>query len=194
MVGTPPVPQEVRVMGTKKLGMRILAASLVLLFPVTTSPVLAGASTASLSGQLFSVVSSEPLVGAKLHLQDPATGRSYVSSPTEADGRVDVAQLPPSSYRIAVESNGGLYVVDAPVKLDAGEARSVRLSVREAGGRGRAGRAESGSTPSDPGNTSFWSNPLTATLVVVGAAILVGVIVDEATSDDDETPASPSNP
>jgi len=35
---------------------------------------------------------------------------------------------------------------------------------------------------------SFWDNPLTATLIVLGAAVVVGVVVDELTDDDEASP------
>lgn len=185
-------------MRTKSPAVRILASILVLVFPLTATPLLAGVGTASISGTLFSAATSTPLAGARLHLKDAATGGSYVSSPAGIDGAFDVANLPASSYRIAVESNGGLYVVDTPVKLDAGAPRHLRLAVRTTG-RGRSGRADSGAKAEEANkngaqDTSFWSNPLTATLLVVGGAILVGVIVDQATDDDNSTPASASAP
>ena len=42
------------------------------------------------------------------------------------------------------------------------------------------------------GGTGVWNNPATAALIVVGAAIVLGLLIDAAT-DDDEGPASPSN-
>jgi len=187
-------------MRTTSPATRILATVLLLVFPLTASPLFAvtGAmpgGTASISGTLFSVSSATPLAGARLHLED-ARGSSYVSAPAGVDGAFDVVDLPASSYKVAVESHGSLYVVDTPVKLEPGASQRVRLAVRDGGkGRGRGGREET--TPPPPNktgakDTSFWSNPLTATLIVVGGAILVGVIVDQATNDD--TPASPSLP
>jgi len=185
-------------MRVKSPATRILATVLLLVFPSTASPLLATVETASISGTLFSVTSSTPLAGARLHLED-ARGSSYVSAPAGVDGAFDVGGLPASSYRVAVESNGALYVVNTPVKLEAGASQRVRLAVRDGGrGRGRSGRAESGTTESGKteeekkNGTSFWSNPLTATLIVVAGAVVVGVIVDQATSDD--AIASPSLP
>jgi len=190
--------REERAMRVKSPATRILATVLLLVFPSTASPLLATVETASISGTLFSVTSSTPLAGARLNLED-ARGGSYVSAPAGVDGAFDVGGLPASSYRVAVESNGALYVVNTPVKLEAGASQRVRLAVRDGGGRGRgrSGRAESGTTESgkaeeNKNGTSFWSNPLTATLIVVAGAVLVGVIVDQSTSDD--TPASPSLP
>ena len=186
-------------MRVKSPATRILATVLLLVFPSTASPLLATVETASISGTLFSVTSSTPLAGARLHLED-ARGGSYVSAPAGVDGAFDVGGLPASSYRVAVESKGALYVVNTPVKLQAGASQRVRLAVRDGGGkgRGRSGRAESGTTESGKteeekkNGTSFWSNPLTATLIVVAGAVVVGVIVDQATSDD--AVASPSLP
>jgi hypothetical protein len=181
-------------MRMKSPAARILASTLIVMFPLPAMPpTIAASGGATISGTLFSASSSAPLAGARLFLKDPASGASYTSSLSGADGSFDTVSVPASSYRVAIESNGGLYVVDTPVTLDAGSSRHLRVAVREME-RARAGRAE-GETPPPEGqkaaaeDTSFWSNPLTATLVVVGGAILVGVLVDNATNDDDE-PAS----
>jgi hypothetical protein len=42
---------------------------------------------------------------------------------------------------------------------------------------------------------TLWDNPLTATLIVVGGAVVTGLIIDAIDDDDTNTPtASPSNP
>jgi hypothetical protein len=38
-----------------------------------------------------------------------------------------------------------------------------------------------------------WNNPLTAALIIVGSAVVLGLIIDQAVSDDDEPTASPSD-
>ena len=184
-------------MCVKSSAARILASALIVTFPLpVTPPALAATAdgTAAISGTLFSATSSTPLAGARLHLKDPVTGASFVSSVAGADGAFDLENVPASSYHLAVESNCSLYVVDAPVRLDADATRHVRVAVRETG-RGRGGRADSETPDADKKEgkeKSFWTNPLTATLLVVGGAILVGVIVDQATNED--APASPSLP
>lgn len=169
---------------------RILASTLIVMFPLAAMPpAIAASGGAAISGTVFSASSSTPLAGARLFLKDPATGASYVSSVSGADGAFDAVSVPASSYRVAIEADGALYVVDAPVTVPAGSSRHLRVAIREAG-RGRGGRADSEMPDSDKKkeekDTSFWSNPLTATLIVVGGAILVGVIVDQATNDDDQ--------
>lgn len=175
-------------METRRWSTRWLASALILVFPLSTVP-LSAATTASISGQLVGASDLAPIAGARLHVEDPDQKVSFVSTATGADGKFDLSSLPSSSYRLSVESNDGLYVVDSPVHLSPGEARHVRLAVGPTPRKGGTGRAASGK---GSGGTTLWSNPLTATLIVVGAAIVVGVAVDSATND--EEPASASAP
>jgi hypothetical protein len=176
-------------MDKRRCSVRIVASALILVFPLATAPLSAG-ETASISGQLVGATNFVPLAGAKLHVEDTAKGISFVSGLTGVDGRFDLDSLPSSSYRLSVESNHGLYVVDTPLHLNSGQARHLRLAVGgDSPRRGGTGRA-SGSKGMSGG--TFWSNPLTATLIVVGAAIVVGVVVNSATNN--QAPASASLP
>jgi hypothetical protein len=86
---------------------------------------------------------------------------------------------------MAVESNGGLYRVDKPFKLAAGEARKVNLAITQdappAGGK---------STPASGKKSGggVWSSPALASVIVVGSAIIVGLVIDNATSSPAEQP------
>jgi hypothetical protein len=157
---------------------KAIAAVLVLSFPLA-HPFVFGAASATLSGRLVTAGTLAPITGARLHLEDAARGTFFASSPSGTDGRFDVAGLPAASYRVAVESEGRLYVVDSPLRLEAGQDRQVQLAVRA--DATPAGKDDDDDSSGATGGTNAWSNPVTATLIVVGVAIVVGVLVDSAT-------------
>jgi hypothetical protein len=165
---------------------RLLSALLVVLLPGVAAarpePVPAG-----LTGLLLDRAERAPLAGAKLLAADSATGRVFPSAPTESDGRFSVPDLPPGTYELAVQAHDGLYLVEPAVRLGPGAVRSLSIAVGAEQGTGEEDAA--GSKLPRP---SVWNRPFTAALIVLGSAIVVGLIVDQATDDDDtEDPASP---
>lgn len=147
-----------------------------------------GGETASLSGNVFdSTAGSAPLSGARVHVGDPESGRFYQSGRTDRDGGFTLDGLPAAEYRVAVESEGGLYVVGVPVRLAPGQARSLQLAINP--------QTEPPTTEDDDdGGVGFWHNPVTATLTVLGIAVALGFLIDELDDDDDDEDGSPTNP
>ncbi len=168
---------------------KTVAAGLVLVLYLAHAPTWAGSRTASLSGHVLSADSHLPLAGVRVHVGDPRTGAVHSSAATALDGSFSVAGLPPSTYEVAVQSDQGLYVVNGPIHLTPGEARRVQVGVRKDISPSPAGSAKT----RRKGATNWWNNPLTATAIVVGAAVFIGVLVDHA-SKDQTTGASPSLP
>jgi hypothetical protein len=174
---------------------RLLASALVLCL-LPTVPASAGDDSSSLSGVVRSEDGRSTLAGARVFAGDPETGEVYPSGWTGEDGTFEIRGLPPASYRLAVESNAGLHLIDLPVPLGKGMTRTVGISVNaapagdDAGGGGETeggeteGGGESGKT-----NTSrrpnLWNNPLTAALIVIGLAVVFGLVIANATDDDD---------
>ncbi len=146
-----------------------------------------GAQTGSLSGNVFdSTAGSAPLSGARVHVGDPESGRFYQSGRTDGEGGFTLDGLPAAEYRVAVESEGGLYVVGTPVRLAPGQARSLQLAINP---------QTDPPTPADAqGGGGFWRNPVTATLTVLGIAVALGFLIDELDDDDDDEDGSPTNP
>jgi hypothetical protein len=100
--------------------------------------------------------------------------------------------VPAGTVELAVENSEGLFTVPTPVAIAPGTTRSLQLAL--------GGRQDSSDTlpPSEEEKKSkrkggVWANPLYATLIVVGSAIVVGFAVNELTKSDNE-PASQSNP
>ena len=151
----------------------------------------AGAAGSRVAGSILSSPDETPLAGARLHLGDPRSGRVFTSQPSASDGSFALSEVPPATYEVAVESNGGLYVVSTPLELSAGAAQNLQVAVTP------VVPGQMAPPPADPddehkGGTSVWNNPATAALIVVGSAIVLGFLIKEATDDDDEPPASPS--
>jgi len=173
----------------RNLVTNLAAAVLIVSVQGLAMPVSATDAPASLAGTLVRAPDQTPLSGAKIHVGDPGTGQIRTSAPTDSAGTFRVEGLVPATYELAVETDGGLYVVETPVRLAPGQAQTLSVAIPS----GAATRNDTQAAATEPTKTSLWSNPLTAALIVLGAAIFVGYVVDEATDDDDETDASPSS-
>jgi len=164
-----------------KLAAAILVVSLQSLLMPTSAGEL---SPATLDGNVVSLEQQTPLIGATVHVADPRTGEIYSSSPTAADGSFKVGSLPASLYQLSIELDGGLYLVETPLRLKTGQQQTLNLGISPA-------TVAEGHMP--VAAAGVWSNPLTAALVVIGIAVGLGVLID-ATRSDSDTPASPTIP
>ena len=163
---------------------KVAAAATIIALQLIAIPSLAQPS-AVLDGTVVRADRATPIAGAKIHLADVRTGAFVGSAPTADDGSFHLDSLPGSEYRIAVEADGGLYLVPAPLTLNDGETQRVHLAIHpnaqlDASSTGVASKL------------SFRENPLTAALLVLGFVFVVGFAIDEL---DDDTPviASPFN-
>lgn len=160
---------------------KITAAALLVLMPSLGVPVAAGADQAGLAGVVISSADRTPLSGARVHVSDSGNGSLFSSVATDAEGRFGLDGLPASSYEVAVEVDGGLYLVGARVELAPGQTRDVDLAIDD---RQRTPRinAKAGTGAA----ISVWNNPATAALIVLGSAFVVGAIVENEIDDEDE--------
>ncbi len=105
-----------------------------------------------------------------------------------SDGSFVAANLPPGLAEIAVETPKGLYVISTPFLIAPAATERVHLALRDR-------EDTSPKTPPEkekkkkPGG--IWANPATATLIIVGSAIVLGVAVDQLTHTEN-VPVSPS--
>lgn len=166
---------------------RSLAVALIVCVTGMSVPVSAGSVPATLSGTIVAAGTQAPLAGVKLHVADPRSGALRSSSATDATGRFRVADLAPATYQLAVEAQGGLYEVAAPLTVQAGQALDVQVAVNP-----QTTPAPGGNTGGKKSRGTLWSNPATAALIVLGAAVVVGVLVDSATNDDQPNNGSSS--
>ncbi len=169
---------------------RPMAALVAVALVVYTSPAAAAPPAASLTGTVVASPGHDLSGPVRVHAGDPKSGSIYSSAPVGEDGTFEIRNLPPSSYELAIEADGGLYVVATPVALEPGANRTVHLEVKPsaAPAPSRANAAEAGKA----GRPSVWNNPLTATLIVIGLAVVVGLVVEELTDDDEPASVSPS--
>lgn len=164
-----------------------LLTTLVIAFlPFAGIPVGAAESTARLNGSIVHSDLDAPLAGARLHAGDPKTGRIFSSTPAREDGSFDLSELPPSTYTLAVESQGGLYVVEAPLSLAPGMTRTLNVAVSP-----QAVHPDKKAKGGEAGKWGFWENPLVATLTFLGIATVVGVLIDDDSSSGVQSPSMP---
>ncbi len=165
---------------------RTLAALLVIAVPVVFVPPTAGLESATLAGTVHALDARQPVHGAVLHAGDIRSGEVYSSEPTSDDGAFVLSGLPPAAYKLAVETQDGLYLVETSVQLEAGQERDVQLAIQPDVADDPA-TAQEKEKKDDMG---FMNNPLFASLTVIGASILFGALISEL-DDTDEGIASP---
>ena len=170
------------------LGFKLVVTVVIVSLQGLMIPVIAATPGASVAGSIHRTENSAPLTGARLHLGDPRTGEIYTSGPSLQDGTFEITDVPASTYEIAVEANGGLFLVQSPLKLAPGEARTVNVAINPQMADDPATEEKKRKKKS---GTGVWNNPATAALIVIGAAVVLGLLINAATDDDDETPASP---
>ncbi len=166
-------------MSTRNRSAKALSSVLILVLIGLLSPVSAGTPTAELSGTILSA-DEAPLAGAKIYAADTKTGKIYPGNATGDKGRFSLTGLPASSYELGVELEGGLYVVDSSLALSEGQSQNVNLSINTK-------KNPNPSAGTKAGVTSVWNNPFTAALIVLGSAAVVGVLVESATDDEDDS-------
>ena len=161
-------------MSIARIRPRITAFVLVCLLPLCMSPVLGSAGSSSLTGVVLDAGSRAPLSGVQVHVADPDGGRFYVYESTGTDGTFKVDGLPPATYEIGVEQDGGLFLVANPVSLAPGQNHlvEVTLDVED-------------EEESDTKGATFWQNPLTAALLVTGTAVAIGLLLEETVQDNE---------
>lgn len=164
---------------------------LVPVFLLLASPARAADASASVSGAIFRAADQSPLAGARLHAGDPRTDRLFSSAPSGRDGGFTLAKLPPSTYRLAVEADGGLYVVPTPVVLEPGSARRLNLAVTPAMAAAEGSGEGGSSSDSGGGGFAFLKHPAGATLLSLGLATIIGVALQD---DNPPRRVSPSAP
>ena len=149
------------------LGFKLVATVVIVSLQALMIPAIAEDPASSVNGSILSAEGDTPLAGAKLHLGDPKTGQVYTSEPSNQDGAFEMTNVPASTYEVAVESNGGLYLVQSPLQLAPGQSQAVNLAINQQ-------MADSPETEEqkkkNKGGTGVWNNPATAALIARRAA------------------------
>jgi len=172
---------------------KTLAAFLIVGVQMLVSPVPAATPSAALSGQILSAEANAPVSGVVVRMVDPGTGDLYTSAPTDDKGEFEIDSLPAATYALSVQQEQGVYVAGTHVVLAPGEQRSVQVAVYA---KKDATGPEAVQDPEY--KTSALNNPLVATLLALGIAVIVGYGMQEwfGTSETTHTPSgvSPMNP
>jgi hypothetical protein len=111
-----------------------------------------------------------------------------IPAPVAADGSFEATGVPAGQSELAIETSEGLYVVATPVAIAPGATRRVQLAY---GGRQDTSAPKPSENQKKKKGGGFWANPLSATLVIVGSAIVVGFAINQLTQSNNE-PVSPS--
>ena len=173
----------------QRLSMKFLATLLIPAMPWMTIPVSAGDAPATLVGSIVQTENDSPLVGARLHAGDPRTDRIYSSAPADAEGSFVLADLPPATYSLAVQTEAGLYLVQTPLSLAPGTTQTVNLAVTPQ----PLNLAADDDSDDHPGMFSFKENPLTAALTFLGIVAILGLVIG-GNSDPSKNPPVPPSP
>ena len=166
-------------MSTHRKLSKLLSTGLILSFPFLALPARSAGGTATLSGSIVWAADQTPLAGSKLHAGDPKTGEIFSSAPASDDGSFVLDELPAATYELAVESDGGLYIVGTPLTLAPGTAQTLNLAVSR---QPLTNHEEEEGDDDNPGKFKLWDNPLMATLIIVGIVGVVGLLLGDGDS------------
>jgi len=160
---------------------KLLAVSTLAVLSLPWGAARAEATTGGLTGVIRSA-DRTPLAGARLLAAVGADARVIRSGLTGDDGSFSLENLDPGTYLLAVEVEGGVYLVRDPVPVAAGARRVVQIAV---GATPETGDASPAADPAaDEATPGIWNNPFAAGGLVLGIAIVVGVLIKNVTDDE----------
>jgi hypothetical protein len=132
-----------------------------------------------------------------------AADNSVISSqPTDPKGHYLLGDLPPGTYTVGVESEGGLYLLEGPLGVNSAQTFNMDLATVP---------ASAATTPLPgiaapprgfcyivqghlPSGTAFWKSP-EGIILLAATAGAVGLILSRSGNNSkEETPVSPSAP
>ncbi|MEW5806569.1 MAG: carboxypeptidase-like regulatory domain-containing protein [Acidobacteriota bacterium] len=179
-----------RLMSVKKFFAFMVILSFIFM---VASPGFSRQQTGSrVSGKILSSDKTTPVAGAIVKAAEIESKKVYESQPTTESGSYEISGLPKGTYDIAVQAEKGLYAVNKLLDVGMNESLSLSLALNEnAENPGMAKGENTKEAKAKPAKTGFWNNPLTATLTLVGIAIVVGLAIDELTDEEEEKPMSP---
>ncbi len=153
----------------------------------------AAVSPGSIRGTVVSGDSWTPHAGVVMHAVDTASGASFRSEPAADDGSFLLAGLPAAQYQLAAEADGGLYPVEQPVEVTGASPRVLNVVLNKNAASDPSKVKPSQGTLTGKKKMSLMSNPATATLIVVGSAVALGLLW-EAVDNPSGGTGSPSMP
>ena len=167
-------------MAQRHISAKLLALAVIVSLAGPVLPAAADPASAALSGVIRSAADQTPLADVRLVIVDRESAAVTRSEWTVADGNFSIAELDPGRYDLAVEAQGGLYLIRAPLDLMPGVKRAVQIAV----GIGEPGDDQNVNENAREPLPSSWDNPVAAGAIVLGLAVLIGVLVKNATGDE----------
>jgi hypothetical protein len=183
---------------------KVLSMFLVMAIGSIGMPVFASPAPALLSGKILKAGTGAPVQGAVVKLNHRTEGKVFTSGKADAQGSYSIPDLPAGTYDLAVESDAGVFVVNAPVSLASGEKRDASFSLRPVSGAADqpAAGGTAGAQPPPPAQakpaetqkkkTPWYASPWFGTAVVVGSAVIIGAALNSSNNNEPAT-ASPSS-
>jgi hypothetical protein len=159
----------------------VAAAMAVVLVGFTAA--MAGPASVAVSGTVIVGIDKKPLEGATIHLST-STGQLTSSGRTDLGGNFQIDNVEAATYEVAVEYDGGLYLVGSPVTVGAHQPLMLNLAIE------RSASAAKPATRAQRGAGGLLASPLAASLLVAGSALTVGALIESTTTDDDDPLAS----
>ncbi len=163
-------------------------------------PVFASPAPAILSGKILRTGTGDPVQGAVVKLNHRSEGKIYSSTQADAQGAYSLSDIPAGTYDLAIETDGGLFLVNAPVSLTSGEKREASFSLQPKKGAaegetgGTAGKEPAAADTKDSKKkaaTPWYRSGWFGTAVVVGSAVILGAVLS-SNDNDEPAVASPS--
>ena len=160
-------------------------------------PAIAAPAPAALSGKLLRAASGTPLVGAVVKLSQRPQARIFESAKADPKGYYSLSSLPPGTYDVAVETDGGLYLVARPVSLQPAERLFLSLSIipnaqqtsPPAPDQPKPSGEPEKEKPKPTKKKGFFHSAWGGVILVLGSAAVIGAVVN---SSDNDEPASAS--
>lgn len=190
-------------MGYARAMDKMLALMLVAAVGSVGLPAMATPSTAILSGKVLRSAGGTPLAGAVVKASLRSDARIFESAKADAKGNYSLPSLPAGTYDVAIEADGGLYVVSGALALRPGERRAMSLSVRAT-----ADEPPPATPPSEGEDKSkekqkpkeqpkgkgggFFHSVWGGAILILGSAAVIGAVVSSSDNDEPAT-ASPSD-
>ena len=159
----------------------------------------AAAGQAQLRGRV-SAIDGASVAGATIIAYHLPSERVFRSEVTDSSGSFSILDLPYGYYDLAVQTPTGLFVADQVVNLPPSGKASVNMTLSPGGTDRSAPRGFPGADEAPVGvamvdtkeKGSFWKSPGGMAIIAGAGAVLLAAIA--LSGDEDEQPASPSEP
>lgn len=171
-------------MGFERTFFTKVAATALVLVLAAASAAAAVPTAGMVSGTVFLGADRSPLERATVHLSNTADDRLTSSNLTDSRGSFKFESLAAATYEVAVEYDGGLYLVGSPIQVRTGQPLVLNLAIE------KSAVAPTAVPQARRGAGGLFASPLAATLMVAGTAVAIGAVIESTNSSDTDPVAS----